>query len=66
MTPEVAVGEYQRDPDDNTERHASNHVQTAGHAADGKDACEAEWKQPTTRPTDPHFAYLHRCGGSAP
>ena len=61
---EVAVGEYEGNPDCDTDRHTRNHVQTAGYPANGKDPCEREWKQPATRPNGPHFAYLHRCGSS--
>jgi hypothetical protein len=64
MTSEIAVDDYQHDPDRNTNRHASYHVQTTGYAADGKEACERKRKQQATGATDPHLAYLHRRGDS--
>jgi hypothetical protein len=58
MTPEVAVGEYQHDPDCDTTRHTSNDVQTAGYTANGKDGCQRKRKQPATRPNDPHSYFV--------
>ncbi len=37
---EVAVGEYEDNADCDTDRHARNHVKTAGYPANGKDPCE--------------------------